>query len=105
MSFKGTDWYGVNRSSPQLSANVFIDPIPSIIPCNIEIAHHQLRDLLQPAGEKGKVLFVNRLKIDSVDFATRKVSEQHIIQLASLLTVLCLSYHSPPLVSPGKKQE
>lgn len=50
-----------------------VDPHPNVIHCNINIAHHQLRDLVQPAGEKGKVLFVNGLKIDCADFNTKKV--------------------------------
>jgi hypothetical protein len=54
-----------------------VDPHPAVIHCNINIAHHQLRDLLQPAGEKGKVLFVNGLKIDCADFNTKKVRDSN----------------------------
>ncbi|KAN0062891.1 hypothetical protein ACQY0O_004712 [Thecaphora frezii] len=49
-----------------------IDAQPKLIPARVSIHHLQLRDLLQPAGVKDRVLFVNRLKIEQADFTSLK---------------------------------
>ncbi|EPQ27205.1 uncharacterized protein PFL1_05128 [Pseudozyma flocculosa PF-1] len=50
----------------------YVDAQPSLIPARISIHHLQLRDLLQPAAQPDRVLFVNRLKIEQADFNSLK---------------------------------
>ena len=64
---------------------------PRVIPARVSIHHLQLRDLLQPAGVKGRVVFVNRLKIEQVDFNTLKPPSTYCTLdfLPNCLTTAC----------------
>ncbi|UZJ54355.1 hypothetical protein CBS101457_003675 [Exobasidium rhododendri] len=80
----------------------FLNPKPTVIHCNVNIIHPQLRDLLQPAGEKGKVLFINKLRIDCADFTTKKVPTA----LCTLdFTAVCLTTGSGLVAAGGQQSE
>lgn len=70
------------------SSHLPINPHPDIIMTNVTIFHPQLRDLLQPAGEKGKVLFINRMNIDCADFNTMKVREEMGARIVCILDTI-----------------
>lgn len=78
----------------------FVASRPDVITTGVSIFHPQLRDLLQPAGEKGKVLFVHRMGIECADFTTMKVSGGTFTQKGGHLMLIRLNraFGRPPLV-------
>ncbi|PWN21823.1 hypothetical protein BCV69DRAFT_281745 [Microstroma glucosiphilum] len=50
----------------------YVADVPLVLPARIHIEHLQLRDILQPSSTKGKLLYLNHLKIDEIDFEDPK---------------------------------
>ncbi|CAO1614957.1 unnamed protein product [Sympodiomycopsis kandeliae] len=55
----------------------YVSSTPEVIPARVSIEHLQLRDLLQVSNIEGKCLFVNRHKIEEVDFSNPRAGAVH----------------------------
>ncbi|PWN33315.1 WD40 repeat-like protein, partial [Meira miltonrushii] len=75
---------------------------PDVITAGVSIFHPQLRDLLQPGYEKGKVMFVHGSAIECVDFDSMKGPTQ----FCSLdFDAVCLTTGSGLLAAGGEHSE
>lgn len=80
----------------------YVSSRPDVITTGVSIFHPQLRDLLQPGDEKGKVMFVHGSAIEYVDFKSMKGP----IQFCSLdFDAVCLTTGSGLIAAGGEHSE
>ncbi|PWN46959.1 WD40 repeat-like protein [Violaceomyces palustris] len=90
-----------NLASTRTRGREWIDTSPSIIPAKVSIHHLELRDLLQPSGVKGKVLFVNKYKIEQADFNSFSLLITAVVTVIIIIISIIKPQHHHLLKTPS----